>query len=469
MLVSPQGQVVVWNRPAIAQTGFDGVGKSWKTCVRHVVSDRRARHRLLLMLRHAFAKNFHQLSLEIPSPSNSKEFMEARVFALRDVPGDLPAVLVIGQAPAAKQRSDDKLVAGLAHKLNDPLASLVVSAELLIDDESLGEDTRRRLQVLVREARRCSDVLQNAVGVVKNVSPSAGFIDLHETIREVVDSLRDELRAAGVELTLSLAATSPPVPVPRERLRHALVELLSCLAPPSARMGGSRSFRIRTQPSRRSVYVVVELPHGWLSQDDQEGPAPISLEEEIRRPPCLDPAAAVVRAIGGDLRVSQMLGTGDAVILRLPAVSVPGSGALRSVSRRPVFSGQRVLVVDDEEVILELLQAVLARWGLEVETASDGAEALSKIRRLRYDLILSDIKMPNLDGKGLYRAVQEIQPQLADRIIFSTGDTASDTTAAFLEQLGNPYLTKPFDMDDLKLTIARTLTQSHSPVPQAAP
>jgi CheY-like chemotaxis protein len=79
-----------------------------------------------------------------------------------------------------------------------------------------------------------------------------------------------------------------------------------------------------------------------------------------------------------------------------------------------------------------------------VDTATNGHLALEKLQTRVYDLILSDLRMPECDGPALYHELQHRQPQLCQRVIFLTGDTLSPEAQAFLEQVGTPLLTKPF-------------------------
>jgi CheY-like chemotaxis protein len=84
-----------------------------------------------------------------------------------------------------------------------------------------------------------------------------------------------------------------------------------------------------------------------------------------------------------------------------------------------------------------------------VDTARNGALALEMIGRQRYDLIVSDLRMPVLDGPGLYRAVEAMDPELARRFVFITGDTLGVTVRDFLERTQQPTLTKPFDFAEV--------------------
>jgi CheY-like chemotaxis protein len=117
--------------------------------------------------------------------------------------------------------------------------------------------------------------------------------------------------------------------------------------------------------------------------------------------------------------------------------------------------GRRILVVDDESWIVDLVAEILAVDGHTVETAANGLVALRKIQERPYDLIVCDVRMPELDGPSLYRELAYRQPDLLPRIVFITGTTHETTTAAFLEQTGAPCLQKPFTIEDLRQVVRR--------------
>jgi CheY-like chemotaxis protein len=88
-----------------------------------------------------------------------------------------------------------------------------------------------------------------------------------------------------------------------------------------------------------------------------------------------------------------------------------------------------------------------------VDTARDGVEALYRIEQREYDLIISDLQMPNLDGPGLHQALRERYGQALPRVIFVTGHAEADTFVPFLAQTGDPVLTKPFTVEDLRTLV----------------
>jgi CheY-like chemotaxis protein len=119
----------------------------------------------------------------------------------------------------------------------------------------------------------------------------------------------------------------------------------------------------------------------------------------------------------------------------------------------------RILVVDDEPLVTMLIAETLTLEGHDVDTAKDGQEALEKVSACAYDAILSDLRMPVLDGVGLYRGLDQQHPGLLRRIAFVSGTTEPVEYASFLEETGVPVLHKPFDIEDLQQLVQRLLQE----------
>jgi DNA-binding response OmpR family regulator len=118
---------------------------------------------------------------------------------------------------------------------------------------------------------------------------------------------------------------------------------------------------------------------------------------------------------------------------------------------------KRILVVENEPSISDICRRVLTREGYAVEIAANGKLAQGMVGGKAYDLCLIDIRMPALNGKELYEWLQEKYPQLAKRVIFTTGDMLGVDTKSFIEGTGRPYLLKPFSLGDLKAIVRETL------------
>jgi CheY-like chemotaxis protein len=122
-----------------------------------------------------------------------------------------------------------------------------------------------------------------------------------------------------------------------------------------------------------------------------------------------------------------------------------------------------VLVIDDEPDLPEVIAEMLGALGYQVETAPDGAAALDRLERgHRFDLILSDVRMPGLDGPAFYQALEHRHPELVGRVVFMTGNILTEDTADFFAATGAPCLRKPFATEDLQRVFEQVLAPAHA-------
>jgi CheY-like chemotaxis protein len=122
----------------------------------------------------------------------------------------------------------------------------------------------------------------------------------------------------------------------------------------------------------------------------------------------------------------------------------------------------RILVVEDEASVANLISDVLQGEGHHVEFTLDSQEGLARLSRSRFDAILCDLRMPRLDGQGFYDALVQAGSPMKDRILFITGDTLAPRTRDFLEPRGLPHLDKPFLVEELILAVHGILERNRS-------
>jgi CheY-like chemotaxis protein len=160
----------------------------------------------------------------------------------------------------------------------------------------------------------------------------------------------------------------------------------------------------------------------------------------------------IIKEHGGRITLESSVGVGATFTVELlsglrpqrpsqPVKAVAASGTLR------------VLVVDDEPHILHYMRATLESWGHTVEVASDGTEAVERALVIPFDVIICDLRMPRLGGREMYNNLARQYPHIARKVIFATGDTVRGDTLQFLEQLGRPFLHKPFTLAELRTVL----------------
>ncbi len=164
----------------------------------------------------------------------------------------------------------------------------------------------------------------------------------------------------------------------------------------------------------------------------------------------------LVEAHNGRIWVETQAGPGARFVFQLPRMA-------DAPDRSPAASSRTVLIVDDEPSVAMVLKDLLARQGHRVEIAPGGRQALSRLEAHPYDVIVSDIRMPELDGPGLYRAVEQWKPELCRRFIFMTGYDLTPEARHLIQARAVPVLTKPFGPDQIDELIRQLLRVPTTP------
>lgn len=125
----------------------------------------------------------------------------------------------------------------------------------------------------------------------------------------------------------------------------------------------------------------------------------------------------------------------------------------------------RILLVDDEEDILDILARLLRSASYLVDLAGNGQMALEHVARQDYDLIISNIRMPVMGGEEFYRRLAGSFPHMVRKVIFCTGDIANQDTQRFLSSLGAPVIFKPFQLRTVLEVVAWQLARERERLP----
>ena len=145
--------------------------------------------------------------------------------------------------------------------------------------------------------------------------------------------------------------------------------------------------------------------------------------------------------------------------IALPVGCVEATDAEAAPSSKATANQHRILIVDDEAEIREALAEILTGARHRVVTASSGREALERMAAEHYDVILTDMRMPDLDGRALYQEIERRWPGRAGRVVFVTGDTLASALREFVSESGRPVIEKPFLPSEVRRIVAELATE----------
>ena len=352
------------------------------------------------------------------------------------------------------------LLAGVSHELNNPLA-IVMGRASLLEEKCLGEPALLRDAQRIREAaERCGRIVRTFLNMARSRPARRDSFCLNDAAQAAVDLLGYSYRSHGIELRLQLDRVLPDVSADSDQLCQVVLNLLVNAQQALVLVDGPRWVSIST-----GVLSADGEDKVWLRVSDN-GPGiaadvrPRLFEaffttkaEGLGTGMGLSVSRTLAREHGGELALeAQQPDLGAAFLLSLPGLSqrpAPTVSASRAMSEPEAAPLARVLVVDDEIEMAGLMREMLESGGFEVMNAESGAVALELLDAARFDAVVSDLRMPDMDGAELWRRVCEQHPGLRGRVLFVTGDTLSPDARSFLQRSGCDSLDKPFAKADL--------------------
>jgi GAF domain-containing protein len=354
-------------------------------------------------------------------------------------------------------RALGEMAAGVAHDFNNMLAVIVGRAELLLG-KAHDAYVVRGLQEIHRAATNGASTvrrIQNFTGT-RRARP-AGRVALGEIVREVVQLTRvrwkDEAQRRGVAYEVTVDGNTPAIAGHSDDLREVFTNLLNN-ALDAMPDGGRCTFRL--SEAARSAVVEVEDTGRGMTPDvsarifepffTTKGPKGSGLGLAV--------SWGIVNSCGGTITADSRLGAGTRVTVRLPIPDALPADPPAPASPEPAPTA-RILVIDDEESVRELLSDLLVEAGHTVQQAASGPEGLELCATERFDLVLTDLSMPGMSGWDVAAAVETRHPGTAIGLVTGWGEQV-DPEQASRHHL-KFVLAKPFLLDDAMSAVAGAL------------
>lgn len=369
---------------------------------------------------------------------------------------------------AEKLSALGRMISGVAHELNNPLAVIKGYLELVLSSHELGQQTRAYLEKIALEGNRAAKLVGNFLTFARERTVQRQPVDLNQLVQRVTELRQLELQADGVELQLDLDPRLPPTMADADQLQQVLVNLVTNSVHAMAGLAQPRHLNIRTLRMGELIQIIVE----------DNGPGvPDHLVTSIFEPffttkPVgkgtglgLSIAHRIMSDLHGRIFYRSSSSGGAVFVLELPLVEIEAEVDHPAIAE-PVFSmpeettksnSAQILVLDDEKSLAEMLGEILQLLGHTPTICHTPSHALELISQQDFDLILSDYRMPTMDGQEFYRKVAEKKPALTRRIVFLTGDLINEESQHFVQTNGRPHLAKPFNLASVQRIVETTL------------
>jgi PAS domain S-box-containing protein len=352
------------------------------------------------------------------------------------------------------------LLAGVAHELNNPLSVVVARAAIL--EERADPATRDAASKIRAAAERCARIVRTFLAMARQQQPERVPVTVSEVVSAALDLTGYALKTSGVEVTLDLAPRIPPVLADADQLHQVFMNLII-----------NAQHALQDQPLPRELSLASRFDSSTntirITVADNGPGIPASVRKRIFEPyfttkPLgtgtgvgLAVCLGIVEAHGGTLAVESAEGSGAVFSIVLPAGALDEDSPEENEPPRTKPTQRSALVVDDEVEVREALAEILTSSGHRVVGAASGREALERMSGERFDVILTDMRMPDLDGRGLYREIEARWPERACQVVFISGDTLTSTLRAFAEESGRPVIEKPFLPSEVRRVVSEVV------------
>jgi two-component system NtrC family sensor kinase len=413
---------------------------------------------------------------------------------------------------AEKMAALGTTISGVAHELNNPLATILTWSERLAERD-LDASTRRGVDTILHEAERAARIVRNLLTFARKRHTTRTMVDINQVVRETLSLRAYEQRVTNISVIDALASGIPSVFADPHQIQQVLLNLVINAEQAMLTSNGRGTMMVRTwqDPERESIVLEVNDDGPGVAEDVRTKIFdPFFTTKEVGKGTGLGltVAYAIVEEHGGRMWLVSTPGAGASFYVELPVaggrlkaiapgeledvgaagVAVPdlaameepapahrtgsgiagaeGFGSSRNPTPRrqivppPEIAGaarldsQAVLIVEDETALASAMAEAFADAGFLVDRAGDGEEAMARLDGGQYDLIISDLKMPRMDGIQLLGALRAQHPEMAGHIMFVTGDVIGTDAERFLADSRCRWLAKPFRLSEL-LRIAK--------------
>ena len=361
---------------------------------------------------------------------------------------------------AEKLSALGQMISGVAHELNNPLTAVKGYLELILARHELTDRTRADLEKVAVESERAAKLVTQFLHFARERKPRREMCDLNQIVRRVIELREFEFKVAMVAAKLDLEEGLPMTLLDSDQVQQVLLNLINNALHAMVETPPPHALTIRSRSGNEVLTLEIEDNGPGIPEDRAAHIfEPFYTTKEVGTGTGLGLSIAhgVMTDHDGEIEARNVKGGGALFVLRFPFREAGDRDETTRIIMRPEITDDtppgapaEILVLDDETAISGMMGEMIEMLGHRPILCNAARQALEIIREKEIDVILSDFRMPGMNGEDFYAEVREFDPDLAARIIFISGDVANEETQDFIRSTGNATIAKPFKIDGLR-------------------
>jgi len=364
-----------------------------------------------------------------------------------------------------------RLAAGAAHEINNPLT--IISLNIQIMDRLLAhgdtnlQELRNRLKVIAGQEQRISKIIGELMGFARPSQPKLEAADISRVVNAVLMVIGDRVSMTKIRVDNQIPIDLPKVYVDASQIEQVFMNLF-INANHAMPEGGTLTLRAEIDHTKRLAVSLTDTGTGISKENLGKIFDPFFTTKREGEGTGLGLAIchSIIEHNGGALQVQSTVGQGTTFTILLPIDQGSRLQTMKqAVDQKPKAHSNeeayRILVVDDERLLNEMLQECLRAAGYEVDGAFDGVEGIGQLRYKKYHLLMLDIRMPRKDGLEVLKFVRDEYPELP--VIIVTGLASMEEIKATIKNGAFACIKKPFQLEKVLLKVSEALASTAQP------
>jgi PAS domain S-box-containing protein len=356
-----------------------------------------------------------------------------------------------------------EMVAGISHEINNPLTSIVGFSSFL-EEEDLPEHVSEQIKIISQSSQRIKEIVTKMLTFSRQTRHTKTANNIHQLIDNCLDLQSYTLNSANIKIIKKYSPVVPHLMIDAGQIQQAILNILL-----------NAEYAVRKACRDEGIIVITTAVVGealHISFRDNGVGMTSEAKAKIFQPFYTTKGPGEGTGLGmaltrsivldheGAMEIESIGGEGVVITMVLPLIPATGSDEAIMKEQVEIHTGKTekeysVLVVDEEPMITYFVRKTLEKEGYRVKELNSSADVCDVMREYNYDIVLMDIRMPGTSGIDLYNKIQSECPELIKKLIFITSDNEESAAQRFLVKNQLPFITKPFDREELNAVVQR--------------